>query len=40
MEEQIGSSIPFRIEEGDCKTVQEAREKRGTLFPTLKHWKK
>lgn len=38
MEEMIESCIPFLIEDGECKTPEEAREKLSKLMPTLKRW--
>ena len=40
MEEMIESCIPFWLEEEDCKTEEEARNKMREFFPTLKRWKK
>ena len=39
MEEMIESCIPFWIEDGECKTPEEARERMRKLFPTLKRWR-
>ena len=38
MEEMIESCIPFWVEDGECKTPEEARERMRKLFPTLKRW--
>ena len=39
MEEMIESCIPFWVEDGECKTPEEARERMRKLFPTLKRWR-
>ncbi len=36
----IESCIPFLIEDGVCKTEEEARENLKTVMPELKRWKK
>lgn len=40
LEEYIESCIPFLIEDGVCKTEEEARENLKTVMPELKRWKK
>ncbi len=40
LEECIESCIPFLIEDGVCKTEEEARENLKTVMPELKRWKK
>ncbi len=39
LEECIESGIPFLVEDGICKTEDEAREKLKTVIPKLKRWK-
>lgn len=39
MEEMIESCIPFWINDTDCKTEQEVRDKMMKIFPKLKRWK-
>lgn len=39
MEEMIESCIPFWVEDGECRTPEEARQRMRKLFPTLKRWK-
>lgn len=40
MEEMIESCIPFMIEDGECKTAEEARDMLKKVIPSLKRWKK
>ena len=40
MEEMIESCIPFWLNDGDCKTEDDARNKMPKIFPDLKRWKK
>lgn len=39
MEEMIESCIPFWINDSDCKTADDARNKMMKIFPNLKRWK-
>ena len=39
MEEMIESCIPFWINNSDCKTAEDARNKMMEIFPNLKRWK-
>lgn len=39
MEEMIESCIPFWLNDTDCKTPNDARNKMMTIFPNLKRWK-
>lgn len=38
LEEMIESCIPFLIQDGDCKTEEEARELLQKELPSLKRW--
>ncbi len=40
MEEMIESCIPFWLNDDDCKTEEDARNKMMKIFPNLKRWKK
>lgn len=40
MEEMIESCIPFWMNDTDCKTEDEARNKMMSIFSNLKRWKK
>lgn len=40
MEEMIESCIPFRLNDTDCRTPEDARKKMQEFFPSLKRWKK
>lgn len=40
MEEMIESCIPFWLNDDDCKTEEDARNKMLNIFPNLKRWKK
>lgn len=40
MEEMIESCIPFWLNDDDCKTEDDARNKMMKIFPNLKRWKK
>ncbi len=40
MEEMIESCIPFMLEDGECKTEEEARKILLNQIPNLKRWKK
>lgn len=39
MEEMIESCIPFWLNDDDCKTEEDARNKMMNIFPKLKRWK-
>ena len=40
MEEMIESCISFWLNDDDCKTEEDARNKMMKIFPNLKRWKK
>lgn len=40
MEEMIESCIPFWLNDDDCKTKEDARNKMMNIFPNLIRWKK
>ena len=40
MEEMIESCIPFWLNNDDCKTEDDARNKMMKIFPNLQRWKK
>ena len=40
MEEMIESCIPFWLNDDDCKTEEDARNKMMGIFPKLKRWGK
>ncbi|WP_167958738.1 zinc ribbon domain-containing protein [Anaerosporobacter faecicola] len=39
LEEMIESCAPFMVQEGDCKTIEEAKEMLKEYLPTLKRWR-
>lgn len=40
MEEMVEFCAPFEVEQGRCKTLEEAKANLMVYFPTLSRWKK